>query len=72
MDVTAALSTIITVINTLAKLEPTFVSTWENLKPYATTLYQEFTGQDISDEDLLKLEAALDDLHAKFQEPLPE
>lgn len=71
MDPMTALSTVLTVVNTLAKLEPTFVAAWNNVKPFGVALYEKLTGQTISDADLVTLEAQLDALSAQLQEPLP-
>lgn len=71
MDPVTALGTVITVINTLAGLEPEMVKAWGNLKTFGTALFEEFTGQPISDADRVALETQLDDLHAQLQVPLP-
>ena len=62
MDTAAAISLIVTVINTLIKLEPEIASGFTNLKGFATTLFEEFTGTPISDADLATLEAQVDAL----------
>ncbi len=71
MDPVTALTLVVTVINTLAKLEPELVTAAQNLKTFGTTLFEEFTGQKISDTDLATLEAKIDDIHAQLQQPLP-
>ena len=67
-----ALSTVLTVVETLTKLAPTFVATWNDLKPFAQSLYTQFNdGVAPTDAQLTELEAQLDALAARLQEPLP-
>jgi len=51
MDPVTALTTVVTVITELGKLEPVFVQAWDNAKPFAVALYQKLTGQTISAAD---------------------
>lgn len=70
MDPVTAITTVVTVVTELAKLEPVFVQAWDNLKPFGIALYTKLTGGTISDADLATLEAQLDALHAQLQQPL--
>lgn len=72
MDPVAALETVATVINTLAKVWPEVVAAGANLKTFGVTLYQEFTGTPISAADQASLEARIDQLSAQLQAPLPD
>lgn len=65
------LATVLTVVETLTKLAPTFVSTWTDLKPFATTLYTQFKGSAPTADELTALEAQIDALAARLQIPLP-
>lgn len=71
MDPLTAITTVVTVINTLAKLEPEIVQGFANLKVFGTALFEQFTGSTISDADRATLEAKLDELHDQLQVPLP-
>ena len=66
-----ALATVLTVIETLSKLEPVFVSTWNNLKPFAVSLFTQFKGEEPTADELTELERQIDALAATLQEPLP-
>jgi len=66
-----ALATVLTVIETLTKLAPTFVSTWNDLKPFANQLYTQFKGGQPTDEELMELERQIDALADRLQQPLP-
>ena len=66
-----ALATVLQVIEVLAKLEPVFVSTWTNLKPFATALYTQFKGTPPDEATLRSMEAQIDALAAALQVPLP-
>lgn len=66
-----ALETVVTVIETLSKLAPQFVATWNDLKPFANSLYAQFKGEQPTEQELLDLEAKIDALAARLQEPLP-
>jgi len=72
MDPVTAIATVLTVINTIAKVYPDVVEGVENLKKFGATLFQEFTGGSISDADLATLEADIDALHAQLQVPIPD
>lgn len=67
-----ALTLALTVVETLTKFAPQFVTTWSDLKPFATTLFEQFKGAQISADELVELEAKIDELAARLQEPLPE
>jgi hypothetical protein len=62
MDPATAIGLAVTVINTIIKLEPQIVSGFTNLKGFASTLVQEFTGAPITDDNLALLEAQVDAL----------
>lgn len=65
-------ATVLAVIGALAKLEPVFVSTWNNLKPFGELLFKQFSGGDEpTDEERAELDAGIDTLAARLQEPLP-
>jgi hypothetical protein len=66
-----ALASVLTVIETLTKLAPTFVSTWNDLKPFAAQLYTQFKGEQPTDAELVDLEAQIDALATRLQIPLP-
>ena len=66
-----ALTSVLTVIETLTKLAPVFVSTWNDLKPFATELYAQFKGTQPTPEELTELETQLDALAVRLQQPLP-
>lgn len=68
MDV---LPLVLTAVETLAKLAPTFVSTWTDLKPFAVDLYTQFKGSAPTADELTVLEAQIDALAARLQVPLP-
>ena len=72
MDPVTAITTVLTVINTFAKVYPEVVQGLENLKKFGTTLFEEFTGSSISDTDLATLEAGIDDIHTRLQVPIPD
>lgn len=65
------LATVLTVVETLTKLAPTFVSTWTDLKPFAVDLYTQFKGSKPTEDELTVLEAQIDALAARLQAPLP-
>lgn len=67
-----ALATVLTVIETLTKLAPQLVATWNDLKPFATALYTQFKGAEPTEAELAELEAKIDELAARLQVPLPE
>lgn len=71
MDATTALNLVTTVISTLVKVEPVIVQGITDLKPFASALYQKFTGQEISADERTALEAKIDELSAEFQQPIP-
>ena len=71
MDLATALATVLTVIKTLAEVEPILVQGVNDLKPFAVALYEKLTGQTISDADLTALEAQVDALSAELQAPMP-
>ena len=66
-----ALSSVLLVVETLTKLAPQFVATWNDLKPFAATLYAQFKGAEVTDAELAELEAKIDELAARLQDPLP-
>jgi len=68
MDV---LTIVLTAIETLVKFEPTIVQAGADLKPYAAALYQQLTGQAITDDQRASLEAGVDALFARLEVPLP-
>lgn len=67
-----AISTVLTVIETLAKLEPEFVATWNNIKPFAADLYQQFKGRAPTEKETTALEAGVDALFERLMTPLPQ
>ena len=67
MDATTAITAVVTVINFLIKEEPDIAAGISNLKTFGTRLFQEFTGSQISDDDLATLEAQVDALAAQIQ-----
>lgn len=71
MDAAAAISLTLTVINFISKEYPDIVAAAGNLKTFGTRLFEEFTGAQISDDDLATLEAKVDELSAQLQQPLP-
>ena len=66
-----ALSSVLLVVETLTKLAPQFVATWNDLKQFDYTLYAQFKGAEVTDAELAELEAKIDELAARLQEPLP-
>lgn len=68
-----------TIIGTLAKVIKIAVDTGPDVikgvadaKPFAAQIYKSLFGkEEITMEDLLALEAKIDDLAAQLQEPLP-
>lgn len=71
MDPIAAANAVLAVIEVLAKLEPVFVSTWTNLKPFAAALMAQFKGVAPTADELTALEVQVDALAARLQVPLP-
>ena len=71
MDITAAIALSVTVIETLIKVAPLAVQAIGDLKVFAVTLFERFTGQTITDEQRVELEASIDALHNEFQQPIP-
>lgn len=72
MDAATAIATVLTVIRTASEVAPVIIEGISDLKAFAVALYQKFTGEDISADDLANLEAQIDALHAELQEPLPD
>lgn len=66
-----ALSIVLMAVDTLTKLAPTFVATWNDLKPFAQSLYAQVKGTQPTPEELTELETQLDALAARLQQPLP-
>lgn len=67
-----ALTTVLTVVETLARLAPEFVRTWDNLKPFATDLFKQLSGAEPTEAEVADMEARIDALAAQLQVPLPE
>ena len=65
------LLTVLTVVETLTRLAPQFVTTWQDLKPFAQSLYEQFKGSPPTADELTDLETQIDALAARLQEPLP-
>ena len=66
-----ALTTVLTVLEVLAKLTPTIIQVGTDLKPFAIALYEKVNGHLITPEQSAELEAMTDALYARLQEPLP-
>jgi hypothetical protein len=62
---------VMTTVETLTKLAPRFVATWDDLQPFAVALYTEFKGAPPVGPDLAALEAKIDELAARLQVELP-
>ena len=71
MDFAAALTIATTVVNTFIKLEPIAAQAISDFKPFVTGLIEKFTGQPVTEEQRTEIEAKIDDLHNRFQAPIP-
>lgn len=58
-------------IKVAVDLTPTVIKGVEDAKPFAKAIVEMFKGHRVSEDDLVKLEAKIDDLAAQLQEPLP-
>lgn len=67
-----AATLVLTAVQTLAKLAPQFVATWNDLQPFANALYQQFKGSAPTDAEQADLEAKIDALAARLQQSLPD
>lgn len=67
MDAIAAINTVVGVINTLIKVEPIITQTIKDFTPYATALYSQFTGKELTQAERDILEQRLDEMHNEFQ-----
>lgn len=67
-----ALAIVLEVVNQAIKLAPQAVSTWNDLKPFATSLYAQIKGSAPTEAEVTEMEAKIDELAARLQVPLPE
>ena len=65
------MDTVITVIQLLVKLVPVVVQAGTDLQPFAVALFNHFNGKAPTAEELVALEAKVDELAARLQVPLP-
>lgn len=64
-------SIVLTAISTLIKVAPQIVQTVNDLKPYATALYKQLTGTLPTPAEQATMEAGIDALFARLEQPLP-
>ena len=71
MDVASTISTVLLVIRALSEAAPIVYAGIVDLKAFATTLYSKIKGEDISEADLILLEAQIDALSDELNSPMP-
>lgn len=67
----AILTTVLTAVEVLMKVMPSVMKTVDDVRPFAESFFAQLKGEELSDEDLIELEAKIDDLAAQLQVPLP-
>lgn len=65
------LTTVLTVIEMLVKAAPVVIQAGADLKPFAIALYQQLSGGQLTEAQRVDLEAKVDALFARLEEPLP-
>jgi hypothetical protein len=64
------MDTVLTVIDLLAKYAPAFIKAWQDAKPFAAALFSQLEGRQPTVDEMVTLEAQIDNLHARMQQPL--
>ena len=71
MDVASTISTVLAVIRALSEAAPIVYAGISDLKAFASALYSKIAGEDISEADLILLEAQIDALSDELNSPMP-
>lgn len=66
-----ALDITMMVLGMLNRYAPLVLNTIEDVKPFATAVYGEIKGSAPTEQEQAELEASIDRLYARSQEPLP-
>ena len=72
MEAIAVIATLAKLIKLAVDLGPDVIKAASDAKPFAEQIFKSLTGKkEITPEDLLELEAQIDELAAQLQVPLP-
>lgn len=71
MEPLTAIGLVVTVIKTAIEVAPSVAKAIGDMKPYAVALFQKFTGNKPTDEQRKMLEDQIDEMHNRFQRPIP-
>ncbi len=63
------LTTVLDVIDLLMKASPVIIKVGSDLRPFAESLYKQFKGQELTDDERSALQAAVDAKYANFMRP---
>jgi hypothetical protein len=64
-----ALTTVLTILDLAVKTLPVLIETGVNLKPFAESLFKQFKGDELTDEERSELYAAVDAQYEKAMRP---
>lgn len=64
-----ALTTVLTVLQTMAQFAPTIIQVGADIKPFAESLYKQFKGEELTDAERVELYAAVDAQYEHFMRP---